>query len=95
LEREFSSISFDESVRIRYIYKLKNTLQARNATLSKLNGNTLIADKHLSQFETYFAEANQLSTMKTIDQLPEIQEQMRLLAAKMAVIVDYLELKFK
>lgn len=70
-------------------------MQNRNAALSKLNGNTIITNRHLEEYQNYFTEARQLSTIKLINQIPEISEQIKLFGSKMIVIVDYLELKFK
>lgn len=50
LEKEYFGIAFDESIRNKYIYKLKNVLQNRNAMLNKINANTIITNKHLEQF---------------------------------------------
>ena len=47
LETEYEKITFDESVRNRYLYKIKTVLQNRIVLFSKINSNTAITDTHL------------------------------------------------
>jgi hypothetical protein len=95
LEREYASIAFDESIRIRYLYRIKNVLQNRTALFNRLNANSAITDKHLEQFQKYFVEAHALKSIKQVNQLPEIAEQINLFQSTVCLITPYLEAKHR
>lgn len=95
LETEYEKVTFDESVRNRYLYKIKTVLQNRTVEFSKINSNTVITDKHLEHFQTYLVEALELQEIKQVNDLPEIAEQVRAIQVKLPLVLAYLEAKFK
>ena len=90
LQREYASISFDESIKNRYLYKIKNVMQNRSTLIGKINGNTLITNKDLHQFELFFIESLQLKEIKQINDIPEVQDQIDLCNEKIVILLEYL-----
>ena len=94
LRQEMESISFDEQIRLRYIYRLVRITLNRVNIVQVIGVNEQIKLKQVGMLEQYLRESSKVKQIDQLSSIDEIGVLQRLIGEKMKLVSLYLTKKY-